>query len=1122
MQGPNDSDSALSQLRRGARIPTFLTLLVLLASCGSSGIVELRRSDEPTGQAVAPSDDEAQSGESLRLQESNTRTEADFGEMEVAEEEADMPVAAAPEPTTTLDGIPAQEQSRSRSARPGNAPSNSSGLANDRAMLGAEAGQRAQAEEAPREEPAPQAQTWRRLTGAARFASVDLGGGNSLELRDVQVSVKVEGFRARTVVDHIFFNPHDRNVEGTFRYALPPEASVSSYAMYLGNGRRERPVFFDEQTQLRRREEAMQGVSVEAILEKVDEDAWGELRVGRIVQAERGREVYENVTRRRVDPALVEEVAPNTFAARVFPIQARGFHRVIVSYEQTLPRVGNELEYAFPIPEAELGSLNFELFADQDLVRGMRYTGDLRGRSLGQIDGAHAYAVSASGRTQAGALSFRFPMRLQSGVEVVAGTNPVRQENHFIVRVQGDDSLRRSTAAQGASHAVFLLDTSLSEAPERFGIDVALMREILERSSQIEHFNIVTFDAGARWVNAGRFYANNPTGRSQAISAIEGVLLEGATDLSAALDTLQSPPGITTSPDLDIFLLSDGALSWGEQDLASLESRLQGNRRFGTKRLFAYRTGLGAENTDLFRRLSGRFGGGVFNCLSMESVPGCATGHHHAAMQVERVRVVSRGQNGAVTRDVLVAGGLGTFAPGTELIVGGELERAGAATLRIEGTLGGQPHVFTRDIELRPDGELASRAWAEIAMAHLIAAGDDELEPLAVALGQHYRIPSRLTSFLVLETDAEYEQYELGTRGPAELLAARRVAGAELAARAPTSWARLRSALEHAGDHHHLMRDQPDVWRQLRSFVAQAPRDFVRGRVNVPMLHRRSGDRAYLSGISHEAGSVEHFRQEGIRRQQEDQVGAAIRALSSAVENAPSDAEVARSVGYTLMTWGARAEAAELFFNVLEKRPYEPQSYRDLAGALWLSRPSLTAMLFEAVLSGNWDGRFRGVVTVVREEYALFTRALIRSRPDSPLASFLRERQQALNLSVPDGDLRVTMTWNTDNTDIDLWVTDPNDEKCYYAHRNTAAGGQLLDDVTQGFGPERFFIEEAPRGEYLVQAHYYSNNGNRLVADTYVTLTIARHVGTDRETIERRVVRLVQRGDVETAARVQF
>lgn len=57
-------------------------------------------------------------------------------------------------------------------------------------------------------------------------------------------------------------------------------------------------------------------------------------------------------------------------------------------------------------------------------------------------------------------------------------------------------------------------------------------------------------------------------------------------------------------------------------------------------------------------------------------------------------------------------------------------------------------------------------------------------------------------------------------------------------------------------------------------------------------------------------------------------------------------------------------------------------------------------------------------------------------------------------------DIRVVMNWNKDMTDIDLWVTDPNGEKCYYGHRSTAIGGRMSEDVTQGFGPEQFMLKK--------------------------------------------------------------
>jgi hypothetical protein len=423
-------------------------------------------------------------------------------------------------------------------------------------------------------------------------------------------------------------------------------------------------------------------------------------------------------------------------------------------------------------------------------------------------------------------------------------------------------------------------------------------------------------------------------------------------------------------------------------------------------------------------------------------------------------------------------------------------------------------------VSLAPRGELASRAWAEIAIAHLLATHDPSLEELAVALGQHYRVPSRVTSFLVLETDAEYEQYDLAQErresgAPIDTLvrdASRQRAGAR------TSWERLERALRSGATHHRLPNE---LLARLGSIASREPLDFVGGRVAIPLVMQDDAARAYRRGLSREA-DVELFREEAERRHERGAKGAAIRAISSAIENAPSNAEVARLVGYTLSGWGADAEAAELFLAVLEQRPYEPQSYRDLALVLWTRRPSLTALLYEAILGGEWDARFRGVQQIAQEEYALFARAWQRQAPRTPLAAYLAEREQTLGLRLPEADLRVTMTWNTDNTDIDLWVTDPRGEDCYYGHRQTASGGELLDDVTQGFGPERFQAREALEGEYRVVAKYYGNNGNRLVARTYVTLTVVRHVGTNRERIERHVISLRDRGDVAEVARIRF
>lgn len=55
--------------------------------------------------------------------------------------------------------------------------------------------------------------------------------------------------------------------------------------------------------------------------------------------------------------------------------------------------------------------------------------------------------------------------------------------------------------------------------------------------------------------------------------------------------------------------------------------------------------------------------------------------------------------------------------------------------------------------------------------------------------------------------------------------------------------------------------------------------------------------------------------------------------------------------------------------------------------------------------------------------------------------------------------LCVVLTWDADNTGIDLRVSDPNGERAYYRNRLTYQGGRMSQDFTGGYGPGEFSIE---------------------------------------------------------------
>ncbi len=119
------------------------------------------------------------------------------------------------------------------------------------------------------------------------------------------------------------------------------------------------------------------------------------------------------------------------------------------------------------------------------------------------------------------------------------------------------------------------------------------------------------------------------------------------------------------------------------------------------------------------------------------------------------------------------------------------------------------------------------------------------------------------------------------------------------------------------------------------------------------------------------------------------------------------------------------------------------------------------------------------------------------------------EDSVAVFAQVPAKDLRVTLTWDTPGTDVDMWVTGPDGEKVLYSNRQGKAGGILDTDVTTGWGPETYTQARLQPGTYRVQAHAY-----RIDVPCRVEMTTVRFEGTPEE--ERNVFRavLLKTGDV--------
>ena len=127
-----------------------------------------------------------------------------------------------------------------------------------------------------------------------------------------RVNAEVHDGFARTTVEEEFANDTDRTLEGRFLFPLPPDASISRLALYVG-------------------EDLVEGEVVSRPLAK------------QIFKA-----IVDDSVRPR-DPALLEMTSNGAVSLKVFPIPPKGKRRVILAYDQAISERGDRVRYVYPL-----------------------------------------------------------------------------------------------------------------------------------------------------------------------------------------------------------------------------------------------------------------------------------------------------------------------------------------------------------------------------------------------------------------------------------------------------------------------------------------------------------------------------------------------------------------------------------------------------------------------------------------------------------------------------------------------------------------------------------------------------------------------------------------------------
>ena len=118
--------------------------------------------------------------------------------------------------------------------------------------------------------------------------------------------------------------------------------------------------------------------------------------------------------------------------------------------------------------------------------------------------------------------AFRPP---QPQIQAVSGRQGESGPLYLYARIRPDLKIEKATPF--SENAVFLLDTSLSEHPDRFDVSMKLLQKILESDPDIKRFNVLTFNVGAAWIEPKGWLDNTTANRDKVMERLDGLLLKG-------------------------------------------------------------------------------------------------------------------------------------------------------------------------------------------------------------------------------------------------------------------------------------------------------------------------------------------------------------------------------------------------------------------------------------------------------------------------------------------------------------------------------------------------------------------------------------------------------------------
>lgn len=539
-----------------------------------------------------------------------------------------------------------------------------------------------------------------------------------LEVKYHHVSVRIKDRAATTRIEQSFLNPTDQRLEGLYLFPLPEGASIRNFSV------------------------------------EVD----GKMVSAELLEADRAREIYQDIVRRLKDPALLEYAGQQTFKMRIFPIEPGKEKRVTVSYVQTLQPEANLVTYRYPLNTEKFSarpidqvSLKIELETSQKIKTIFSPSHQVEIRRKNDYQATVGFEAQHIKPDKDLILSF--------GLE-----NDMIGLNLLTHRMSGEDGFFLLTASPGletdqktvlAKDIIFVVDTSGSMAGKKLEQLKKALIFCLDNLNDNDRFNIIRFSTEVETIWPTLQVAS-PSNIAKAKQMLEEFKAIGGTNLEGALVQACQQKQQNQRPCIIIFL-TDGRPTIGETQPGKILATLQ---QSNTENLRIFTFGIGNDvNTYLLDRIT--------ELTRAERV----YVYPEEDLEIKISSFYEKVKSPVLTDIQINFEAVKVFSVhpihlpdlfrGSQLLVLGRFQGQGKAVVTLSGRLEKGKREFKKEFffpEENKDNEFLPVLWAAQRIGYLLDqirlhGEEKELKEEVVTLARKYGIITPYTSYLIVEDE---------------------------------------------------------------------------------------------------------------------------------------------------------------------------------------------------------------------------------------------------------------------------------------------------------------------------------------------------------------------------------